>query len=375
VYLGRDSGAAATFSSFGKSDRFGGKPEFCGHSPADTKFYSRSPFWNESLTSGKKCTQGIGARGSTDIPRGTDKTLAAPGAYELSNTSSLGRARSPLDGKDYCTGSMHKQLPSALVPKGALISPGPHAGYNVRKPMGQTWQYGKEAMTHGSRYEFPEDKHEPGPGTYSQNFGTISASHSSPNLKGKKNEVLVEAKGIPVGGSKKDLKCTFGMSDRFNAGVKKSCSPNDAMYYAHSNILTEEDYFANSRSCGMGGDKKTDFANESKISKSHQLQTSAVTYSPDVSACKTKSALNGLVHRSPSSIGPIATACRNGGMTTQESFLRKLHSLNSSVASTILDVPEEDLEIIHCATSLPPAARRPSLLDPGSAAFFLTEQA
>mmetsp|Transcript_24377 Transcript_24377/g.61878 ORF Transcript_24377/g.61878 Transcript_24377/m.61878 type:complete len:362 (-) Transcript_24377:32-1117(-) len=280
--VSRNSGLHHASGTFGGAERFNMKIGRGAHSPQADKFYSRNQInkrWDEV---GLQCSQGIGPR--KELVYNGFKNVG-PGSYEIVQ-SAKGR-KSPLDGKDFCNMSIHQKLPSKLVPAN-LCSPGPHHKYELRKPLDHHCpKYAIPAMTRFKRHDFPEDKDQPGPGAYQQDYYSVTKSSSSPTVGGKKIDQLER---------KQTTKSTFGTADRFRAG-KQTCSPQGDMYYAHSKFLTSEDYLQQSKSCTFGHGTKTDFANPYKGPKS---QVSPVTYKPCTSSAYPTSPLDGLTNRSMS---------------------------------------------------------------------------
>lgn len=305
VEVGRDSGATANLGTFGKADRFNGNKMRTGpgvHSPHGAAFYQRNQLFKRKDELGKECTQGIGNR-SQVLAQGSAGPQVGPGSYEI--VASAAGPRTSLDGPEYCSTTMKIKLGSSLVPFNSC-SPGPHAKYDVRKPMDYYCPNypAKERLAHGLRTREVEDDDGPGPGGYEQHAYTIAASCSAPSLKGAAGaEAAWNATRAP-----RRVKSTFGMADRFGNAKVSTCSPNGEYYYAHSKFLTQEDYLAASRTCGFGGGQKTDLANLSKLGKAHLSQVSPVTYFPVSSSAKPTSSLDGFASRCAS---PVYSACKS----------------------------------------------------------------
>jgi hypothetical protein len=198
---------------------------------------------------------------------------------------------------------MKVKLPSALtgIP---MASPGPHAKYEIRAD----YTHGlkglntkRELLSHGvERSKEMEDCCDPGPGHYFDDMTkSVAMAASCPNLTGA-GERCMEA----TGGTKKFLKSTFGMAERFPS-TKGTCSPKEDRYYAHSKIWSDEDYLNGARSCSFGAVGKTDFSNPMK---GHCHQVSPVTYRPIYSTAYPTSPIDGLTKRSPSPVAFFAKA-------------------------------------------------------------------
>eukprot|EP00913_Durusdinium_trenchii_P031810 g29791.t1 len=105
-------------------------------SPNGREFYAHSPLQKLKWEVGPQCSQGIGS-------------------YNI--VASAAKARSPLDGPEYCKTSLGRKLPSTLVPVD-MCSPGPHHTYEVRKPLDHHKpNYGKPSLSYGYRAPPPED--------------------------------------------------------------------------------------------------------------------------------------------------------------------------------------------------------------------------
>jgi hypothetical protein len=197
---------------------------------------------------------------------------------------------------------MKVKLPSALtgVP---MASPGPHAKYEIRTDYTNCLKrphVTRQLLSHNERSKEIEDCDQPGPGHYFDDMTkSVAMAASCPNLTGA-GERCMEA----TGGTKRFLKSTFGMADRFRAD-KGTCSPKEDRYYAHSKIWSDEDYLNGARSCSFGAVGKTDFSNPMK---GHRDQVSPVTYKPIYSTAKPTSAIDGLTMRSPSPVHFFAKA-------------------------------------------------------------------
>lgn len=303
VEISRDSGAVSSKGTFGKADRFSAKLRVgtSMHSPNGDLFYHRNALFKAKYEYGAMPTQGIGSRPKLQVVSAGPHV--GPGSYDIVH-SAAGK-KSPLDGPRYCSMSIGKKLPSTLVPLD-LPSPGPHAKYEVRKPLDKhIISHAKEPLSHGTRAPPPEDRDGPGPGFYSQHFNTVGHITSAPNFRTRKDSVPgLEATN--AGGTKKFMKSTFGCAPRFKED-KKTPAQGGSMYSFHQKSMTSEDYLRAYRSCSMGGSQKTDFSNPMKLSSGHRLQTSPVTYHPVSSSAKKTSALDGFSYRCAS---PIFSACK-----------------------------------------------------------------
>lgn len=272
VEVSRASGLHQTgqHTTFGKSGRFSSKVVNCqgASSPVGNHFYSRNQLYKvKMLETDKECTQGIGVRPGAELPG--PPPHVGPGSYNI--VSSAAKPRSALDGAEYSTTTMKIKLPSALISKGT-ISPGPHARYDVRKGLvDHLPRYATQFLDHGHRSGDIEDKDQPGPGHYFDDFKSVAVSASCPNLHGN-HEKCMEA----TGGTKRKVLSTFGMAERFPASTMTS-SPVGRYYYAHSSQFTEEDYLKGARSCSFGVSGKTDFTNPLR---GHRSDVSPVTYRP-----------------------------------------------------------------------------------------------
>eukprot|EP00927_Polykrikos_kofoidii_P077373 TRINITY_DN74316_c0_g1_i1.p1 TRINITY_DN74316_c0_g1~~TRINITY_DN74316_c0_g1_i1.p1 ORF type:complete len:411 (-),score=13.65 TRINITY_DN74316_c0_g1_i1:207-1439(-) len=287
VDCSRDSGAARTFGTFGKADRFSNKAP--SGAPNGKEYYVRNQTGSMPMNAGKTCTQGIGHR-----PKCEAYPLASPkvGPADYS-------ADRP-DTKLKC--SMHRALGSTLVPRHALVSPGPHAGYHVRRDLDAHFpRHKKEPMSHGTRHAFKEDTDGPGPGHYDHTARTIGVTASCPNLHSNTStNARTAAAGVKP-------KCTFGSVRPSGCSTTSTGSAAGSVYYQYVRWPSAEDYLQNGKSCSFGSDKKTDFANPFRYSKSHRSQVAPTTYKPRASPGAKSSALDGFVPRQPS---PVATVSR-----------------------------------------------------------------
>lgn len=315
VQVSRHSGLHQNRShtTFGKADRLGGDDESewkrasaikkLGHgasSPKDHHFYKSSPLYKiPFLEEDKTCTQGIGPRPGAELPG--PPPHVGPGSYNI--IASAAKQSSPLDGAEFCKTSMKIKLPSDLTSKGTP-SPGPHAKYDVRKGLvDHLPRYGIELLKRGHRSADVEDRDQPGPGQYFDDFKSVAMSSSCPNLPGN-HEKCMEA----TGGSKRSVKTTFGVAERFPAMAQTS-SPIGRYYYAHSSQLNEEDYLKGARSCSFGVSGKTDFSNPLR---GHRSDLGPGAYKPQsgYSAAMKTSPIDGFAFRTNS---PINTFSRNMG--------------------------------------------------------------
>lgn len=273
--VSRNSGLHASLTTFGAGDRFATHKKVVGRgrdSPNGREFYAHSPLQKLKWEIGNEFTQGIGGRKKLNDTSVPDKV--GPGSYNI--VASAAKARSPLDGPEYCSTSLGRKLPSSLVPVD-MCSPGPHHTYEIRKPLDHHRpSYGKPSLAYGYRAPFPEDNDGPG----------ISYSHSE--TKGMRRTAPTN-----LDGSKRSVRSTFGCAQRFTAS-KQTSSPWGDMYYAHSKLLDSEDYMSMNRTCGFGGGSRTDFSN---IFKGHKTEVSPVTYRPVASTAKKTSAFDGLIER------------------------------------------------------------------------------
>merc|ERR1712032_497656 len=223
-----------------------------------------------------------------------------PGSYDI--VASCAIKKSPLDGPEYCTTSMHAKLPSKLVPAN-MCSPGPHHKYQIDKNLDvHCPSYGKPllgARTPGrpARHPYPEDTDGPGLGYNDLHQNSVASRSHTKNLK-------ADPTAYEAGGTKRFLKTTFGTADRFRAG-KQTCSPTGEYYYSHAKFLTSEDYLQGARSCSFGVSGKTDFSNPYH---GHMSKVSPVTYHPIASTAKKTSALDGFASRCTS---PVHSFCRS----------------------------------------------------------------
>merc|ERR1719159_531116 len=86
-------------------------------------------------------------------------------------------------------------------------------------------------------------------------------------------------------------KTTIAQEKRFLKGQLPSQSPDGERYYEHSEILTGADYMKGSRTPGMGGGNKTNFARLGEGGKNDKVGPG--TYQPNVSTAAKTSALDG----------------------------------------------------------------------------------
>jgi hypothetical protein len=319
--VSRESGLDCTKTTFGVGNRFRGNEKVVGrgaHSPNGREFYGRNPLYKLKMEVGRESTQGIGERAelyNKAVPR-----KVGPGSYNI--VASAAKERSPLDGPEYCYTTLHKKLPSKLVPAD-MCSPGPHHSYEVRKPLDNHLPaYGRQNLSYGSRHPPVEDTDGPGLGYNSSYDRSVAKAASVPNLNGAPS-------ASQAGGTKRCVKSTFGMADRFKAS-RQTSSPVGEMYYAHSKLLDQEDYMSAAKTCGFGFGGKTDFANPYH---GHRLAVSPVTYRPVTSTAKKTSSFDGLVTRNES---PTVAHCRALGISTRSRSspmgFRGAESLSSSPA-------------------------------------------
>lgn len=311
--VGRDSGAASAFGTFGKS----GRSQIactCLCSPnADTYYQRNHHEKNPLLESSKEFTQGIGDRGKLD-PFERSGASAGPGSYD-GLVSAKGK-RSALDGADYCNFTLRDNFPSNRIPKN--ITPGPHAVYQVRRDLAcDRPTYKREPFSHGTRHRYAEDSDGPGPGSYDLSQHTIGKKISK-QATGTKNGSSAPTSGDASKSGTVQKKhdnavtrfgrTTFGGSERMPDRQIYSASPNDDLYYTHCNFLTSENYLADARSCRFGVGQKTDLSNPGKLSEDHRPQVSPAYYSPSHSVVRKTTMMDGgFAERSMS---PICTGAR-----------------------------------------------------------------
>lgn len=287
VEVSRESGLISTRGTMGTANRFTTKVAGVvgASSPDGALFYKSNCLFKRWDEMGPQPTQGVGDRrplNEPGIPR------VGPGTYEI--ISSAAKKRSPFDGPEYCTTTLGVKLPSKLVPADCC-SPGPHHKYEVRKPMDSYFQsFKKESLSHGTRHPAPEDTDGPDIGYAHAHTKSATTSPASKDLGCE-------------GGTKKFIKSTFGMADRFRA-ARQTSSPVGEMFYAHYKFPGHEEYLAGARSCSLGVGQKTDFSNPYK---GHRSQVSPDSYSPITSMAAKTSAFDGLTRRQQS---PIATYCK-----------------------------------------------------------------
>lgn len=297
--VARDSGAVSGRGTFGRAGRFNQKVSKPGnHSPNGEYFYASNALFKNYLEKNdeKTPTLGFGERSPVTGAPTSAGPYVGPGSYDIIRSAAGGMLKSPTDGKEYCTITMKSRGKSSLTATD-MCSPGPHAKYEVRLPLDHhLLKANKERLSHGGK-SLPQDTDQPGPGQYDmKNDRTVASATRGKNTQGTENAV--------AGGSKKFLKSTFGMADRFGRSIQ-TCSPTKEMYYAHSKFWTEEDYLAGARTCTFGHANKTDLANPSKLGIRHRTQVSPVTYNPISSSAKPTSALDGFITRcaSPTTMG------------------------------------------------------------------------
>eukprot|EP00928_Gymnodinium_smaydae_P006138 TRINITY_DN12139_c0_g1_i3.p1 TRINITY_DN12139_c0_g1~~TRINITY_DN12139_c0_g1_i3.p1 ORF type:complete len:213 (-),score=14.90 TRINITY_DN12139_c0_g1_i3:36-674(-) len=147
IDVARESGAATTHGTFGRASRFSStKTPYCNHSPRGEGYYHRNVMHTLPMHSGKKPTQGIGNRKSMEAMP-LSRPQVGPGTYH-GHKGSVTKKKSPLDGRDYCDGSMHKVLPPADVHNGLQHSPGPHHRVNVVRDLDHRCPQARQALTH-----------------------------------------------------------------------------------------------------------------------------------------------------------------------------------------------------------------------------------
>mmetsp|Transcript_15611 Transcript_15611/g.27744 ORF Transcript_15611/g.27744 Transcript_15611/m.27744 type:complete len:392 (-) Transcript_15611:131-1306(-) len=303
--VSRNSGLVGTKGTFGASERFDRAGKVIGRgkdSPNGKEFYCRNAlFKNDYLEAPRMTTQGMGDRPPLHANGAAPKAVG-PGSYNI--VASCAKRKSPLDGPEYCSMSIAKKLGSSLVPYN-LCSPGPHHDYEVRKPSdAHLPNYGLPSLSHGTRHPPPEDTDGPMLKYAHNHTKGLAKSISAPALKS-------ETPQPEAGGSKRFVKSTFGMADRFGKGPRQTSSPTGEMYYAHSKVWTSEDYLQNGKTCGFGASGKTDFSN---VYHDHRNDVSPVTYNPISSAAKKTSSFDGLTLRSEST---TVAYCRAQGFSTK----------------------------------------------------------
>lgn len=297
IRVSRQSGLDVNVAkgTFGRDDRFGNKLSHGNHSPWNDSFYRRNSQYKTKLEEPQNVSSlGIGERPkvtgtSVTDPRAIDR---GPGSYDVVGALSASKARSPLDGPDYCCTTIKIKLGSSIMPTGS--SPGPK--YNIRSEdlSAHLPEYHKPKLSHGARHCAVEDREGPGPGQYNDDFKSIASSMSAPNLTRTSGERALEA----TGGTKRCVKSTFGESQRF-PGARMNCSPKGDLYYAHNKFLNADDYLQSARSCSFGACGKVDFSNPYK---GHINTVSPHTYSPakGYSATMKTSPIDEMAERMPS---------------------------------------------------------------------------
>jgi len=306
VEVSRASGLSQGTGTFGKSNRFADK-KVIGHgasSPYGHLFYHRNQLYKHALEVEKSCSLGIGERPALDS--GGPPGNVGPGSYNIVHSAK--GTTSSLDGPEFCKTTIKVKLPSSLTGL-PMPSPGPHARYEVRGDLDAHFpQYAKHKplLGHNARFaESAEDRNSPGPGAYHTHLvKCLSLSASCPNLLGAGDRCM-EA----TGGSKRTLKSTFGVANRFAKDKVPNCSPQGDRFYAHSRIWNSEEYLKGARSCSFGASGKTDMSNPLKGGRNN---VSPVTYYPNggFSAAGRTSPLDGHAARC---ISPVHQFSKNLG--------------------------------------------------------------
>lgn len=281
VMVSRQSGLVSESGTFGKSQRFNRKVMGMGRdSPKGEEYFSRNRLWKSSDEVGREATLGIGDRPAYV----SGHRNVGPGSYDL--VMSHAKARSPLDGAEFCTRTLKPRLKSSMAIDG-VVSPGPK--YNIKEQPGSNLP--KYSL--GARIKQVEDHTGPGPGHNFSDHNSIGAfvgTLSMPDLKGGSASSL-EASG----GTKRCVKSTFGVAPRFPQ--KGFAKPDKDLYYAHSKIWDSETYLSNSRSCSLGGGQRTDFS-----ASQHTASPASYDYGRYTSSAKKTSPIDGFADRGVSPV-------------------------------------------------------------------------
>lgn len=336
--VSRASGLTFSTGTFGKSRRFpkeGQKMTGPGsQSPSRELYYSRNALFKTSLEEPPATSLGIGPRPGMEK---SGPSSVGPGSYNI--VHSAAGPRSPLDGPEFCATTIKVKLPSSLVGH-AMPSPGPHARYEVRGDLNRhlpTYSKHKPLLGHGgARLLTDKEDKDPGPGAYqTQTYNSTSINASCPNLLGG-GQGCMEASG----GTKRCLKSTFGMSQRFPKDKVPNSSPQGDRYYAHSKILDKEDYLNGVRSCSFGASGKTDMA---KLHSNSDV--SPVTYRTEqLSTIKAYSPLDGGTNRCPSPVAVFSKGASSAKHSTKSRTPHMLKGAGGSLSTGALNAAAASLD-------------------------------
>lgn len=221
-----------------------------------------------------------------------------PGSYEI--IGSANHLKSPLDGQEFCHTTM--KLKGQFGWKTVGCSPGPV--YLLKPTVGNLPTYKLPRMKHGDRHNFGIDRNpDVGPGTYNMpdliQGSTLNKSASAGHLSGPSGggEKSVFPEKL-AGGTKRLLKSTFGMANRFQnpSGMAGhgTYTLTGSLYYAHNKTEDKDRGNGEKGVKGFGQGQKTDFT---RPYKGHVSGVSPVTYYPVASAVKKTSSLDGFLHR------------------------------------------------------------------------------
>lgn len=259
--ISRNSGMRSGMSStFGGAKRFGSANDPLStpgakSSPTGDRFYNSSPYKTKENERGPAYGLGFGERPPM-LMSSTGKYVA-PGTYKpvVSNC----KARSPLDGPEFCVATM-KMRTKILGPGGGQETDVPGPGtYNETNRIG----VGKPAFSLG------------------MSFNSLLDNKSD---KFEQPAALGDTETI-----EKPLRASFTKQKRFNEAFP-SQSPNGNQYYNHIRIWNANDYQKMSRYSTLGRGQRVDFA---KLSSGARSKAGPGSYDPITSACKATSALDG----------------------------------------------------------------------------------
>lgn len=277
--LSRASGLRSSKGTFGSADRFGRAERSISHgahSPWGEKYYSKSRFFSKDEERGRQPSLGVG-----DRPQyASGFRNVGPGSYEI--VASRAKARSPLDGPDFCNVTMksrQKIVVGQQNPADKANQPGP-GQYEVRPKPGDDapkYHFGLPLK------DLPDDG--------------MRESHSAsqPSLARPERDGDDSAKA--KAGNQVARPYSFGMADRFGgigglAGQAGS-SPSGELYYSHIKILQKDDYIKQCRACSLGSGQRANLG-------ASQHLASPASYGDLIyftSAAKATSPLDGMVDR------------------------------------------------------------------------------
>jgi hypothetical protein len=257
--VSRNSGLNVSVSggTFGTAKRFGkrlpGQSARGFDSPDGEHFYSRNPLWLP--LSDREYSMGFGSR-PTYVGGYRN---AGPGAYEPCLSTS--KAKSPMDGPEYCHTTLKKRLPTKGL---GGKDEGPGHAYDVSPGCGA------DKPKYSMGYRFKERPRTP---------RKLSDPNAFPGI------------GHEWGGHVPP-RTTLPQGERFpKKGRSVSQSPEGDLYYSHCTILTADDYMKASLTPSLGKGQKTNFSKSGEGGRNARVGPGS--YDPLTSASKSTSALDG----------------------------------------------------------------------------------